>query len=102
MMMRVLGVHLHVGLAGAGGHAVGDVDRVDGAEQGALADDAAAAHLEPREARDEAVGAVVEPGRLLRQPGVREALVDGEAPVWVDDEHGVNEIDCWVKWLVGR
>lgn len=89
----VLGVHLDVGLPHARGHAVRDVHRVDGAEQRALAEGRAAAHLEARQTRDEAVSTIVQAGGLLRQPGMGEALVDGEALLGVDDEHRVDEVD---------
>ena len=73
-----------------------DLDVVDAAEEGALALRLALAEIERIHCARQAVGAVGQLERLLRDPGVLEAFVDGDAFGDVDREHAVDEVESRV------
>lgn len=74
-------------------HHAADLDVVDGAQERALADDLSLREVEIAHGAREAVGAVGRVEPPLRDPGVLEALVDGDALVNVDGEHAVDEVE---------
>jgi hypothetical protein len=78
-------------------HDLADFDIVDVREQCAFTLDFSSGEIEARHATCEAVGAI---GGIyvahISHPGVFKALVDGDTLRYVDGEHAVDEIECWV------
>lgn len=74
-----------------------DFDVVDGAQEGAFALDFPFGEIKGIHCARQAVGAVggIEDAST-GDPGVVEAVVDGDAFVNVDGEHAIDQIQCWV------
>lgn len=76
----------------SGGHR----DRVKAGQQCTLARWSSPIDFQPSDPTNESSSAVIWVVVALREPRVGQALIDGEPALWVDNEHGIDQINCKV------
>jgi hypothetical protein len=72
--------------------AVGNLSHVHGAELSSLSGDSASIHLQAIHTADDTICAAIGIGCGRFDPRVAETLVNGKAPLGLDEEHRIDQI----------